>query len=79
MTHSGAGSVMTESEEIRYRRLMAMLHYGEATATPEYEALLTEGEREYLDAYLIQQRWAVLWLERHRAKNRESRFEGEDV
>jgi hypothetical protein len=42
---------MTEEDEVRYRRVMAKLHYGEETAIPEYEALLTEGEKDYLDGY----------------------------
>jgi hypothetical protein len=58
------GASMTEGDEIRYRRIMAMLHYGEPTANPEHEAPLAEGERDYLDVYVIQQRWAKLWLER---------------
>ena len=45
-------------DESGYRRIMAKLHYGEPTANPEYEAMLTDQEREYLDAYLIQSRWA---------------------
>jgi hypothetical protein len=56
------GSTMTREDEIRYRRTMAKLHYGETTANPEYEALLTKGEKDYLDAYLIQKRWAKLRL-----------------
>jgi hypothetical protein len=56
-----AESPLSEEEETRYRRLMAKLHYGEETAIPEYEALLTEREKEYLDAYAIQQRWSKLW------------------
>ena len=62
------GASMTAEDEIRYRRIMAMLHYGEETANSEYEALLTEGERDYLDVYVIQQRWAQLWSERNRSK-----------
>jgi len=60
---------LSEEEEIRYRRLMAMLHYGENTANPEHEALLTDGEKEYLDGYLIHQRWAKFWLERNRERS----------
>ena len=37
-----AASSMTAEEEIRYGRIMAMLHYGEETANPHYVALLTE-------------------------------------
>jgi hypothetical protein len=49
---------MTDIDEFRYRRIMAKLHYGEPTANPEYEALLTPQERNHLDAYLIHSRWA---------------------
>ena len=56
---------LSEDEEIRYRRLMAMLHYGKKTANPKYEALLTYGEKDYLDGYVVQQRWAQLWLDEH--------------
>jgi len=59
------GASMTEEDEIRYRRIMAKLHYGEATANLEYASHLTEGEKDYLDAYVIHQRWAKLWLERN--------------
>ena len=52
---------MTEIDMVRYRRIIAKLHYGEDTANPEYEALLTQGERDYLDAYVIQQRWGLFW------------------
>jgi hypothetical protein len=44
---------------------MAMLHYGKKTANPEYEALLTGGEKDYLDGYVVQQRWSQLWLDKH--------------
>ena len=61
--HLGATvSSMTEEDEVKYRRIMAKLHYGEETAIPEYEALLTEGEKECLDAHVIQRRWAQLWF-----------------
>ena len=63
-----AGPPLSEEEEIRYRRLLARLHYGKETAIPEYEALLTEGEKEYLDAYAIQQRWSKLWLDQNGCK-----------
>jgi len=39
---------------------MAKLHYGEATAIPEYETLLTREEKDALDAFAINQRWAKL-------------------
>lgn len=52
---------MTEVDMIRYRRIMAKLHYGKDTANPEYEALLTQIERDHLDAYVIQQRWGQFW------------------
>lgn len=64
-----AESPLSEEEEIRYRRLLARLHYGEETAIPEYEALLTEGEKDYLDAYVVQQRWAQLRLRQNRASS----------
>lgn len=61
-------SPMTEDEEIRYRRIMAKLHYGKETATPEYEAFLTQEERDHLDAYVIQQRWSEFWALQSRGK-----------
>lgn len=54
----GTSGIVPDFDEFGYRRIMAKLHYGEPTANPEYEALLTEQEREYLDGYLIQSRWA---------------------
>jgi hypothetical protein len=54
------GTRLSAEEEIRYRRIMAKLHYGEDTANPEYEALLTQDEKNYLDAFIIQDRWAKL-------------------
>ncbi len=50
--------IVSDFDEIGYRRIMAKLHYGEPTANPEYESLLTEQERENLDGYLVQSRWA---------------------
>ena len=44
---------------------MAMLHYGKKTANPKYEVLLTYGEKDYLDGYVVQQRWSQLWLDKH--------------
>jgi len=55
---------MTQEDEVRYRRILAMLHYGEPTSNWEYESLLTDEERGYLDAYVIHQRWASIWLKR---------------
>ena len=62
------GPSMTTEEEIRYGRMMAMLHYGEETANPQYETLLTVGEKDYLDAYVIQQRWVGMWLRQQQEK-----------
>lgn len=44
---------MTMEDEVRYRRILAKLHYGEPTEIPEYEVLLTDREREHLDSYLL--------------------------
>jgi hypothetical protein len=53
---------MTQEDEVRYRRILAKLHYGEPTSKREYESLLTDEERGYLDSYVIQQRWSSVWL-----------------
>lgn len=55
---------MTQEDEVRYRRILAKLHYGEPTNNREYERLLTDDERGYLDSYVIQQRWASVWIRR---------------
>ncbi len=60
------GASMSDEDEVKYRRILAMLHYGEESAVPEYEALLTEGEKEYHDGYILQQRWAKVWAPQNR-------------
>ena len=59
-------SWMTEDDMIRYRRILAKLHYGEKDADPQNEALLTQEERDNLDAYLIRKRWGQFWASQRR-------------
>ena len=68
LQHTSTATSMNEEDELRFRRIMAILHYGEETANTEYEALLAEGEKDYLDGYIVQQRWAQLWIGRNRSK-----------
>ena len=43
-----------------YRMWLAKLNYSEKDADPQNEALLTQEERDNLDAYLVRKRWAKL-------------------
>ena len=58
------GSSMTEAEERHYHRIMAMLHFGEESANPDHEAFLAQAERDWLESYAIQRRWAKFWAKK---------------
>ena len=45
--------------EHNIRRSLAMLHYGNEDEDIAGRELLTQGERDYLDAYLLSERWAA--------------------
>jgi hypothetical protein len=62
------GSGMSAEEERKYHRIRAMIQYGEKSENLADRKLLTEGERDYLDAYTISQRWAEFQVQQMRSK-----------
>lgn len=49
---------LSEAEELRFRRILAIMHYGEEGEDLAGRKVLTQGEQDGLDAYVIRQRWA---------------------
>lgn len=58
------GSSRVTAEEVRQgMRIRAMLTYATPEADPDEIALLTDEERDRLDAVAIQSRWERFWME----------------
>ena len=51
--------ILSAENEHNIRRSLAMLHYGNDDEDFAGRELLTQGERDYLDAYLLSERWAT--------------------
>lgn len=55
----GEPSALSAVDERKFRRILAMLHYGDEDEDLSGRELLTQGERDYLDAYVISEHWAA--------------------
>ena len=63
-----AGPAISPEDNRKFRRILAMVHYGEPGEDLAGRELLSEGEREYLDAYALSERWARFRVSQMRAR-----------